>query len=304
MRLFLCILFILIAVNFYGLDKINDDYSETNEHAFHSYGLLTYGFHSNTFHIRNLYLRYNYTLNDIQFIATLNGYKDTHIPETNYNFILNNINLYDYGIYYKFFDHYFLSLRGAAVYRMNYDSLLLIPPFTDTNNAGEFDSPSQYLDRFLNAPGIRTGYTSDNFEMGYSQGDYRHSIPSAVMAKILFDGFYIKSVLQYEHSNPLVYDRENYNVFSQLSFGGNIKMGDWIFSGIIEGIYENHGTLWLRFEEAIGIYDFTFAIRELVLNNQPSLFEFSIKKVFYSISSLGLFASTDGRIYFGSEVNF
>lgn len=308
MKKYYLIIFIFIAItSVYGLEPIHDDYVETNKSVFHSYGLLSYGAHTNTFHLRFFYLRYNFNFKNLQVFATLNGYKDTHIPETNYNFILNNINLYDYGVQYLFFGHLFLSLRGAAVYRKTMETYLLIPHFTHSLNPAEFDSPPQYLPIFLNAVGIRIGYISERFEVGYSQGDWRHSIPMGLNIKYKHKDFFIRTLIQLENSDPLIFALDLYRVFGQASFVSRFKLQHFDILGIAEISYDANGEWWIRIEEGIEYKTFMFAMRQIVnisSQNNPFLFEVSIKKNFFDITSFGIFAATDGRIYIGSEIKF
>lgn len=293
----------------YGMDWINEDYSETNMNAFHSYGLLSYGFHSNTFHLRNFFLRYNITPlstedTEVQIFATLSGFKDTHVPETNYTFILNNLNLYDYGVTYRFFQWFFVSLRGMAPYRLNYDTYLLFPSYTSTNNPAEFDSPQQYIERMNSPAGIRLGFISKNFEVAYSQGDYRHAIPSAVLLKLNNGACYIRGVVQYQHTNPLIFEPTVFTVVSQLSAGGEYQFGELTFGALAEVTWQMDGDVWFRAEQALTWNDYTLAVREIVPVQKPALFEASIKRNFAGYCSIGLFGATDGRAYLATEINF
>lgn len=289
-------------------DKINDDYRETNMHALHSAGLFTYGLHSNTFHLRNFFIRYNMTVQDLQFILALNGFKDTHVPETNYGYVLNNINLYDYGIRYIFLDHFFVSLRGASVYKLDQDSFLLMKPYYSPDNPAEFDSPMQYIPHLtgsMSAPGIRTGFISDHFEIGYSQGDFRHAIPIAGVIKYFDDNFYVRTTIQRVNSEPLTYFIEKFFWVLQLSSAGHLKTGDFDLLGLGEVTWSQlDGSVWLRFEQGVEWNSWVLAVRELVRFGQPFLFEGSIRYNLYSVAYLGLFAGTDGRIYIGSQVEF
>lgn len=289
-------------------DKINDDYRETNMHAIHSTGLFTYGFHSNTFHLRNWFFRYNLSVQDVQFILTLNGNKDTHVPETNYTYILNNINLYDYGIRYVFLDHFFVSFRGASVYKLDQDSYLLVKPYYSSDNPAEFDTPVQYIPHLtgsMSAPGIRAGFTSDHFEIGYSQGDFRHAIPIAGVIKYYDENFYVRTTIQRVNKEPLTYFIENFFWVLQLSSAGHLRIGEFDLLGLGDITWSQlDGALWLRLEQGVEWNSWILAVRELYRFGQPFLFEASIKYNLFSVASIGLFAGTDGRIYLGSQVEF
>jgi hypothetical protein len=312
-KLLLVLVFAGLCAFGYSADFINDDYRETNTVAFHSTGLFTYGLHSNTFHLRNFYFKFDYNFSDLQFFITLNGYKDTHIPETNYAFIVNNINLYDYGVTYLFFDRVFLSLRGAAVYKLNHDSFLLVTPYFSTSNPAEFDSPAQYMPSFIpdvtDPAGIRFGYRDDHFEIGYSQGDFRHAIPIAGVIKYTQDEFYARVTIQRVNSVPLTYVLENFYWTVQLSSAGSLTFGEWKYSLLAEYTWQQpgfNGYNLFRFEQAVEYTPFavTLAIRELERFDMPFLFEASIKKEFDHVASIGFFAATDGRMYVGTEIKF
>lgn len=290
------------------LDRIDGDYRETNAHAVHSKGLFTYGLHSNTFHLRYGFFRYNFSVQDVQFILTLNGYKDTHIPETNYNFILNNINLYDYGIYYRFLGNFFVSFRGASVYKLDQDSFLMLKPYYSPDNPAEFDTPAQYIPQLtgsMSAPGIRLGFISDNFEAGYSQGDFRHAIPIGGIIRYFNDDFYLKTTVQRVNSEPLTYFIEKFFWVLQLSSAGHLKIGDFDLLGLGEITWsQQDGSIWLRSEQGVEWNSWIFAIRELYRFGQTFLFEGSVKYNLFSVAYLGIFAATDGRIYVGSQIDF
>ncbi len=314
MRKYAAVLIIVLiaAVNtspvLFGTDYINDDYQETNINAFHSFGFLDYGFHSNTFNVRYLFLRYNLTVEDLQFFTTVNGYKDTHNPETNYNdYILNNINLYDYGITYTLFKYGFISLRGAASYQMNYDTILLFAPYNLLDDPAQYDAPLQYIPNFVNAAGIRAGIRTDSFELGYSQGDFRHLIPSSIIARYSSDIFYVKGIVQYEHADPSSFDPTDYNIFCQISSGANYKAGEFKLQGMAEvtEFYTNNSyRSWLRLEEGVEYQGYTFGIRELLMSYAPTIYEFAIKKNLYDLVSIGFQYATDGRFYFGTLIDF
>jgi len=298
------VLFILVLSRNYSTDFIHDDYRETNTSVFHSRGLFSYGLHSNTFHLRNFFLRYNLNIFDLQFFATLNGYKDTHSPETNYGFILNNINLYDYGATFRFFDLGFLSFRGAAVYKQNTETFLIIPHYTVTNNPAEFDSPVQYLPEFFNAAGVRIGFIRQNFEIAYSQADFRHNIPISAILKYSMDGLYLRGLFQLYYKNPLVFISTNIGMMGQLSAGGEVQIGDFKINSVLDINYGNNNRFWMRLEEALTYQDYTLGIRQFFMNYAAGLYEISIKKNFYRTASIGIFAASDKRAYLAMEVDF
>lgn len=298
-------LLFLFSSTLFSLEKILEDNYETNTHTIHSYGLLSYGFHSNTFHLRNAFLRYNLSplSEKVQFFITIKGFKDTHIPETNYPPLLNNIELYDYGVNLWFYS-VFLSLRGAANYLQNTDSLLLFLPYK-VNPETEFDSPDIYKNLFPSYAGIRFGFDFDNFFVAYSQGDYRHMIPSGVIAKFMLEDFYLRWVSLFYHNNPVVYEPDNLYFVHQLSLRKDLKIFNFILSGIFDITYYTDNDLILRMEEGITYEKITLALRELYnFKDNKFVFEVSIKRNFADIFNLGLQLSTDGRYYIATEINF
>lgn len=296
------------AAGLSGLDRIDDNYREKEPHAVHSRGLFTYGFHSNTFHLRSFFLRYNFTpVEDLQFFATVNGYKDTHIPETNYAYILDSVNLYDYGLDYYFFRTVLLSLRGSGSYKMHTESKLLLPAAREGENPAEFDSPDLYASQpypFFNAPGIRIAYYSETLEIGYSQSDFRHAIPMSFLARLSRDDWNLRLLLQRVNREPLTYDLTNFTVTAQLAASGALRFGDWTVSGLFDMIWPQVGDLWFRLEQAAEWSGWTFAIREIWRVPSGFLFEASVMRNFFEVASLGLFAATDGRYYLGSRIDF
>ncbi len=323
---------VICAGTAFSIDYISDDYFETNAFDIHSYGLASYGFHSDTAQVRFMYARGNYDfsddINDLQIFATVYGYKDTHNPDTNYGYDLGNLNLYDYGSEYRLFKMFFISLRGAAVYQFNTETFMLFPSYINGNNSTEtYDSPPQYVNNNINyvvpPAGIRAGYMDDHFELAYSQGDFRHDIPKAILGKITFDNFYIRALFQHSEIVTNWFDTglSNIATCSQLSFGGKYQAGDFTFNGILEGIYWGGGTtnsadqtydpltgnIWVRLEEAVTWHEFTLGFRELIMNYAPTLYEVSLKKEFFKVDSFGILIGSDGvytRFYIGDEINF
>jgi hypothetical protein len=323
---------VLSAGAVFPLDYIFDDYLETNTYDIHSYGLATYGVHSNTFQLRDMYLRGNYNLsddiNELQIFATVYGYKDTHDPQTNYGYDLGNLNLYDYGSEYRLFKMFFISLRGASVYQFNTETFMLLPAYINSYNSTEtYDSPQQYIADNVNyvipPAGIRFGYMDDHYELGYSQGDFRHDIPKAALAKVTFDDFYVRVLFQHSEIVTNWFDTglSNEATCTQVSFGGKYQMGDLTFHGILEGVYWGGGTtntadqtydpltgnIWVRLEEAVTWHDFTLGFRELMMNYAPTLYEISLKKEFFHVDSFGILIGSDGiytRFYIGDEIYF
>ncbi len=295
--------FIFLSVYSFSLTGILEDRIETN--SIHSYGILSYGFHSNTFHLRNAFFRYNLNLleENAQFFVTLKGYRDTHVPESEYPSILNNIELYDYGVnlWIKFF---YISLRGAANYTQNPDTFLLFTPY-QLQEETEFDAPKMYKKLFMSYAGVRIGFSGENYLIAYSQGDYRHMIPSGVKLKYFNSDFYIRWVSLFYHNNPLVYEAENLYFVHQMSIRKDFDFNEVNFLTIFEVTYYTDEDFILRIEEGVSYKRFIFALRELYnFRNNDFIFEASLKRNFGEIFNIGLQLSTDGRYYIGTEVNF
>lgn len=288
------------------VDKITDDYRENGDFGVHSQGLLSYGAQSNTAHVRKLFARGNYQKNNLQLFLTLNAYRDTHDPDQDYAFILNNISLNDYGFTYQFDNGIFFSGRGAATYRQNQDSFLLFSPHVYYQNPGETsdDMPS-YFHVYRTGPGVRVGYRKENFEVAYSQGDFRHSIPTAVMGKMNFGDNYLRLVLFSEYENPLIFQRETLRRQAQLSYVGKRPLWGPVNVGyLVEATYHQSGWWWYRLEEAFEYEKFTLAFRQLWAPSQPLLHEIGFKRDIEQLISLGVHYSSDNRLYLAAQIDF
>lgn len=287
------------------VDNVFDDYHEEKDLTFHSQGLFSFGVQSNTAHIRKFFARGNYQKSGLQLFTTLNGYKDTHGPSQDYTFILNNINLYDYGFTYQMKNGFFFSGRGAATYRENHDTYLLFSPHIYDRNPGETDEMPQYLRVYRTGPGIRLGYHAEKFEVGYSQGDFRHSIPSAFLGKINFGEDYARLVVYSEYENPLVFDRNLLYRQVQMSYAGMRPLsGPFNIGYLAEVNYHQLGRWWVRLEEAIQYEHYTLAMRELKAPDEPLLLEVSLKRNIENLMGLGLHYSSNGRVYLAASIDF
>ncbi len=287
------------------IDTIHDTYRDNTFFAIHSQGVLSYGAHTNTFHLRYAYLRANLNFNNLQFFATLNGYRDTHNPDTNYGYILNNINLYDFGVNYMFAPWIDLTFSGAAVLRKNTQTLLPVTPLYRPGNPGEFDTPDAYLPIFLNAAGLRLNLRLGKFALSYSQGDFRHSIPMAVMMKYSHANFYIRGLLQLENTDPLVYALDLYRADIQLSAGLYFSLPTVILRSIVEWTWSDRMSKnWLRLEQSAKYRNFTLAGRFLYRLDLSPIAELAFSYDIYSMCSMGIQWGTDGRLYVVSSIDF
>jgi hypothetical protein len=297
-------LFLFFIAQFsFSIDYIHDDFKEAEGFKFHSLGFMTYGFHSNTFHLRNFFGRVNYQLSDVQFFISFNGYADTHDPAINYGYIVNNINLYDYGIWWKVWNGFFISPRAQATYRPNLDTFLLLTPYY-FGALSEFDATSVYQAMQKTGPGLRVGYSNEKFEIGYSQGDFRHSIPSAFLGTYRCDQGYVRAVLYSEYQNPANFDRSTLRYKGQLSALYKYVLNQyWTLGAMAEGTVHQDGYYWIRFEQLVQFQKFILGIRELISNTATSIVEGSL---LYDVqlAQLGFQLSTNGNFYMGAKVNF
>jgi len=297
------------TLSFAGVDlstqKIHEDFLEPHKHNIHSTGLLSYGSHSNTFHLRNFHLRYNLELESTQFFLTLQGSKDTHDPEVNYPFHLPNISLYDFGVAIRLWNRLVISPRAAATFRQDLTTFLLLAPYYSPGNDGEFDFPASYQPLWGTGPGIRLLYEGEGFALGFSQGDFRHVIPTALLWKLYGEGWYLRWAIYSEYGDPLVFRRELHRYTGQLSYQQRFELGNgWGLSLLPEITYVQLGTWWIRLEEAIQISGFTWGLREIIKTGEKPLLETSLTKGVEEIAQLGVHYSSNGYIYLGCRIGF
>ncbi len=295
-------LFLLPAL--LSANPIQDDQIEELTKGIHSYGLMTYGLHSNTFHIRNTFLKGIVKYNEnLKLFATLRAYKDTHIPTTNYQSVQANISLYDYGFSTRFFNMIDFSMRGAAVYRKNQTTWLLLSALHDPLLPTEFDDSTNLIPEHLTAAGIRIGLHFSGLTLGYSQGDWRHSIPMGILAKYQWTNNILRFVLQMENGDPLTYAIEDYKQTFQLAWITQLPLKSAIFHFQEEATYKpTPSEYWIRLEQAIQLKKWVFAVREL-LHQEAFVFDTAIQ---YNLGplNLGIQASSEGRYYIGSRIDF
>ncbi len=286
-------------------DNIFEEVPEANDSlTLHSRGLLSYGAHSNTFHLRHFFLRANYQKEGLQFFTVLNGYADTHNPAVSYTYSLNNINLYDYGFNYRFLGGFFFSPRAAATYREDYETFLSMTAYI-WGSPAEFDPVNNYLLVHRVGPGIRLGYSGDRFEVGYSQGDFRHTIPAGFLAKYRFDDFYLRAVYLTEYLSAAAFDRSSLRRRVQLSGAGRYPLTPLFTLGYLGEVTFLDDGLWrFRFEQAMEHNDITLGIRELFQNRGNLVIEASIKRRLAKIASIGVQYATTGAWYLVGNVDF
>ncbi|MFN4215939.1 MAG: hypothetical protein ACK4HQ_00850 [Brevinematales bacterium] len=296
----------LLTTSFLPQDNIHDVLDTTNTiPVFHSSGLFTYGAHTNTFHLRYAYVKLSQNLDSSQWWITLRGYADTHIPETNYSYHLNNLSLYDYGITISKWG-FFVSFRGAAIPRWNTQSFLLVPFSVRRDNPGEFDASSWYLPEPVNAAGIRFGWKSEWGYFSYSQGDYRHLIPMGITAHFFFPQFQWRNTLILYNGIPETYSLEDYHFQAQSSLSSILFFTSFQWLLLLEGTYQQKENRFnVHLEQAIRFKKVQGGIRALWWNDLGWNIETGI--LFFpgkDTLSLGIQVSTEGKMYIGAKVDF
>ncbi|URA09687.1 hypothetical protein [Thermospira aquatica] len=289
------------------VDTIHEIVSSTNaqEIVWHSSGLFTYGAHTNTFHLRYAYVKGEQKRGPWQWWVTVRGYADTHIPETNYGYFLANLSLYDYGVEIEKWG-WFVSYRGAAVPRWNQQSFLLLPFGVRRENPGEFDASSSYLEEPVNAAGIRLGWKNKNFYLSYSQGDYRHLIPMGVTAHVFLPWFQWRNTLIIYNGEPETYHLNDYHGKVQSSLSTALKISGMTFFFLTEGHYlQKEDRLGVRMEEAIRLGQVQLGCRQIWWRDVGWNIEGSLMYFLPGEEvALGMQASTEGKIYIGTRVDF
>jgi len=305
MRLFLAFALLSSTAVAGYVDYIFDDYHEKNEFSLHSEGLLSYGTQTNTAHVRKFFVRGNYQKSNLQLFLTVNAYRDTHDPDTDYTFVQNNIGVSDYGFTYQFDNGIFFSGRGAATYRQNEDTFLLFSPQEYYKNPGELDSNPSYFQVHRNGPGIRVGYRKEKYEVAYSQGDFRHSIPTAFLGKLNLGEDYLRLIVFSEYENPVIFQRDTLRRQVQLSYVGMRSIGLGLdFGYLAEVTYHQSGKWWTRLEEAVRWEGFTLALRQLWAPNESLLHEIGLKKNLEDVLSVGIHYASNNRFYLAGQIDF
>jgi hypothetical protein len=344
-RILIALILSIVAASVYALEPVLDDPHPTNGFEAHALGLLDYGAHDNTFNLKRYFVRgdYGQTFGGacVQVFAAVDGYKDTHWPESNYTMTMPTMNLWDGGVA-VYFDlplpvKYFVSFRAGAIYRADWSTLLWIPAIRNTNDVAEweetdnnYDGPVQYIQDFFQASGVRTGFSGSglcggDWEIGYAQGDYRHNIPMAVRAFWTNKTFEFRALSQMNYQNAEVFEPSKWMAMGQIS-----ALARFDFDPVTVGFHADltgwlDGRAHLQLEESVRCAWLTLAAREIACTWAPALWEGSVywsaggwKKdratnaspsVFGdgNVVSIGVHASTDGitnRFYLGTLIDF
>jgi len=302
--MFFVVFLSLLTTSFLPHDTIHETVS-TNAPMIHSSGLFTYGAHTNTFHLRYAYLKAEQIEKNWAWWCTLRGYADTHIPETNYGYILPNLSLYDYGIEVQS-DGWFLSFRGAAIPRWNTQGFLLVPFSVRRDNPGEFEASSWYLEEPVNASGIRLGWKSEWGYFSYSQGDYRHLIPMGITAHLFLPWVEWRNTLILYNGEPETYSLKDYHYQIQSSASSALDLSCVRLFLLGEVTYQQRtNRIGVRLEQALRYGNVQVGLRQIWWNTMGWNLEGGV--LFWlgdDRFAIGLQASLDHHGYFGARVDF
>lgn len=313
-------------------DYFRDDYkrelpnpNDTNLSFFQKYPLefhltttFSYAAHTNTFNLRDTFATIVQTFhnNYIQFTGfiTAYGYFDTHNPDIEYPYIKGNAGLYDGGVQAIFVDRILVSARGRATFDINTTTFMLMPHYYDTTlNPANIDTPDYYIPQVLNGPGIRVGFIGNHYELAYSQGDFRHSIPKAVLFRFNIPNIEFRFL--YEHENRM--EPQNYHISlfeSLVQASATLRfpfMNETIWlNAIAEYTWRENDAHYVRLEQGFEWYMLNIALREMVHikdKNAKLYLEYAIFGKFKAGPSefnIGFQGSTDGRYYIAGNVKF
>ncbi|MFC1504399.1 hypothetical protein ACFL6D_03180, partial [Spirochaetota bacterium] len=157
---------------------------------------------------------------------------------------------------------------------------------------------------YITAPGVRIGYVHNNILIGYSQADYRHLTPLALIAAYTPDRAYIRFVIQVYNRDPKVWHIELYTYEAEISCYLEGSFHDVTFMLLPEIIYSKENGVWARIEEACEWKGLLVSLRQIITDYTGSLYEASVQKYIHKQATLGIHAATDGRIYIGSKIEF
>ena len=322
-------------------DLIRDDYkrklpdlNNTNLSFFQKYPLefhltstFSYAAHTNTFNMRDTFVSLGQTFHN-DYIAftgfiTAFGYFDTHEPDSNYSYIKGNAGLYDGGAQVIFIDRILVSARGRATFDINTTTFMLMPHYyyttlnTSTNsdtlfNPANIDTPNYYIPQVLNGPGIRVGFIGNHYEIAYSQGDFRHSIPKAFLFRFNIPNLEFRFL--YEHENRKAPEDYHITLFESLIQASAtlrfpfLSETIWL-NAIAEYTWRENDAHYIRLEQGFEWYMLNIALREIVHiekdKNAKAYLEYAIFGKFAAGPAefaIGFQGSTDGRYYIAGYV--
>ena len=325
-------------------DLIRDDYkrklpdlNDTNLSFFQKYPIefhltstFSYAAHTNTFNMRDTFVSLGQTFHN-DYIAftgfiTAFGYFDTHEPDTNYGYIKGNAGLYDGGVQAIFVDRILVSARGRATFDINTTTFMLMPHYyyatlntstenDNTNplsfNPANIDTPNYYIPQVLNGAGIRVGFIGNHYEIAYSQGDFRHSIPKAFLFRFNIPNLEFRFL--YEHENRKAPQDYHITLFESLVQASTtlrfpfLNETIWL-NAIAEYTWRENDAHYIRLEQGFEWYMLNIALREMVHianKNAKAYLEYAIFGKFLAGPAefaIGFQGSTDGRYYIAGHV--
>lgn len=189
-----------------------------------------------------------------------------------------------------------------------------MPHYYDTTlNPANIDTPDYYIPQVLNGPGIRVGFIGNHYELAYSQGDFRHSIPKAVLFRFNIPNIEFRFL--YEHENRM--EPQNYHISlfeSLVQASATLRfpfMNETIWlNAIAEYTWRENDAHYVRLEQGFEWYMLNIALREMVHikdKNAKLYLEYAIFGKFkagLSEFNIGFQGSTDGRYYIAGNVKF
>lgn len=311
-------------------DLIRDDYkrklpdlNNTNLSFFQKYPLefhltstFSYAAHTNTFNMRDTFVSLGQTFHN-DYIAftgfvTAFGYFDTHEPDSNYSYIKGNAGLYDGGVRAIFVDRILVSARGRATFDINTTTFMLMPHYYDTTlNPANIDTPNYYIPQVLNGAGIRVGFIGNHYEIAYSQGDFRHSIPKAFLFRFNIPNLEFRFL--YEHENRKAPEYYHITLFESLVQASTTLrfpfLNETIWINVIaEYTWRENDAHYIRLEQGFEWHMLNIALREMVHiadKNAKAYLEYAIFGKFLAGPAefaIGFQGSTDGRYYIAGHV--
>ncbi len=342
--------------------RVLPDLSNDNLSFFQKYPIevhlqanFTYSIAANTFNMRDVFFTVGETFhNDYMQLTgfiTANGYFDTHAPEKEYGYVKGNAGFYDGGLQAIFLDRILVAVRGRATFDINTTTFMLLPHYYDTtlnvldeDDVFFTDTPDYYIPQNMNGAGIRVGFIGKHYEIAYSQGDFMHGIPKAVLAKFNLPNMEFRFL--YGHENRKAPASWNNTLSSSLVQASstfrypflNNKL--WV-NAIAEYTWAEHdvrevplgsvnnsntGTIdkndnaiqhpfppdahYVRLEQSIEYYMLNLALREIIQVRggvTRAFLEYAVYGKFNAGPAdftLGFQGSTDGRYYVSGGVKF
>lgn len=320
-----------------GYDYLRDDYKRPQDSPYddelspamnifnsiemHMEAYFSYGIHNNTFKMDNVFFTLGETFHTKYFsispFITVNGYFDTHDPDDDYPFIKGNIGLYDGGAQVVILNHFLLSVRGRATFDVDTTTYMLMPHYVDRKNPTAYDVPHWYIPTVLNGAGIRVGVIGNHYEIAYSQGDYRHSIPKAAMFRLNLPYFSARLLYQHENRmNPAAYHADLFESLVQSTFVGTIPIEGlgqqfWV-NLVLEYTWIEGDAHYIRLEQGFEWKMLNIALREFFYIKKDSdqglfLLEYTVYcklQAGRANFSVGFQGSTDNRYYVLGKIEF